>query len=146
MKVILLQDVAKIGRRFELVTVPDGYAMNMLIPKHMAEPATPQNIKRLSSQTAKAEAAEATVSADFDQAVVALEGKTISVAVELNDKGHMFEALKPATIVEALQEMGVTVPVERIQLDSPIKEAGDYKIALVAGAQSAPLSITVEKK
>ena len=47
MKVILLKDVAKIGRRFEIKEVPDGYALNKLIPKNMAQFATPENIKRI---------------------------------------------------------------------------------------------------
>ena len=57
MKVILLQDVAKIGKRFETVDVPDGYALNMLIPKRMAEPATPENLKRVDARRTKAAAA-----------------------------------------------------------------------------------------
>ena len=54
MKVILLQDVAKIGKRSDLVEVPDGYAMNQLIPKRMAETATAQNKKRIAKQQADA--------------------------------------------------------------------------------------------
>jgi ribosomal protein L9 len=47
MKVILLRDVAKIGKRFAIVDVPDGYALNKLIPSKDAEPATTNNIKRI---------------------------------------------------------------------------------------------------
>ena len=49
MKVILLKDVAKIGRRHEVAEVPDGYALNMLIPKGLAKAGTPENIKKLTS-------------------------------------------------------------------------------------------------
>ena len=56
MKVILLQDVAKIGRRFDIVEVPSGYGMNKLIPQGMAKPATPENVKAINAQSAKTEA------------------------------------------------------------------------------------------
>ncbi len=58
MQVILLQDVAKIGRRFDVVNVADGYGLNKLIPQGMAKPATPENIKKIKAQSASNEASQ----------------------------------------------------------------------------------------
>ena len=64
MKVILLRDVAKIGRRFEIVEVPDGYALNKLIPKKDAEAATPANVKRIQQNKDRTNANKAETAAD----------------------------------------------------------------------------------
>ena len=139
----MLQDVAKIGRRFEIVEVPNGYALNMLIPKGLAEAATPQNVKRLSAQNEKTAAADATALANLAEAVTALEGRTVPVAVELNEQGHMFAALKPAAVVEALKTEGVLINEADITIEEPIKEAGVHAVTLGTGEQAATLKIEV---
>lgn len=146
MKVILLQDVAKIGRRYEIVETPDGYAMNMLIPKGMAKPATPENVKQLSTQTEKIAAEQANATEAFGRAIEALEGKTVAVPAELNEQGHMFAALKAEEIVSALEAEGVHVESTQILFGDAIKEQGEHTIHLVQGDKKVPLTISVEAK
>jgi peptidylprolyl isomerase len=92
MKVILLQDVAKIGKRFEVANVPDGYALNQLIPKRMAEPATPANMKKIerrqAERTASAEASTARFAYDVDETndmnpIAVLETNMGTIEIEL---------------------------------------------------------------
>lgn len=143
MKVILLQDVAKVGRRFEVAEVPDGYAMNMLIPKGLAEAATPENLKKLKALTAKATAAGEATSAQFTEATTALKDSVILVKVELNEQGHMFEALKPVAVVEAAQAMGASIVESQVMFDMPIKEAGEHIIELQEGDEKVKVTINV---
>ena len=146
MKVILLQDVARIGKRFEIKEVPDGHALNMLIPKGMAEAATPESIKRVKARALKAEAEQATHDAAFAEVLGAADGTTVTVMVEANEQGHMFEALKAEAIVEALQASGVTIPAEQVMIESPIKEVGEHAVSIQSGDQSGTITVAVTAK
>lgn len=146
MKVILLQDVAKIGRRFSIAEVPDGYAMNQLIPKRMAEPATPANLKRIERRQAESTATEEAGQAAFETAKEALTGKVIAVVEEANEKGHLFKAVSEAEIVEAAQTAGVAVTTAMIRVPQPIKELGEHEIELVSGGNKTTFTIEVTKK
>ena len=93
MKIILLQDVAKIGRRHEVVQVPDGYALNQLIPRKMAQPATADNLKRIQKmQHDKAVSAQAGAD-NFMSAVQVLQATKLQVKAQANEQGHLFKAV-----------------------------------------------------
>lgn len=146
MKVILLQDVAKIGRRSELVEVPDGYALNQLIPKRMAEPATAANKKRIDRLQASAEANKAADEARFETAQKALSEKTIQIAADVNEQGHAFKAVNENDIAEAAQSVGIDIEAAMIVVGAPIKEVGEHKVELVRGNSKAEFTIEVIKK
>jgi len=146
MKVILLQDVAKIGKRSNLVEVPDGYALNHLIPKRMAEAATAQNKKRIEKLQAEAETNKEADKARFAAAQAALTAKTIQVSAEVNDKGHAFKAVSEQDIAEAAQAAGVDVEAAMLVVGTPIKEVGEHTVELVRGDNSATITIEVIKK
>lgn len=146
MKVILLQDVAKIGRRSELVEVPDGYALNQLIPKRMAEPATAANKKRIEKLQANAEASRAADQTRFETAQKSLNEKTIQIAADVNELGHAFKAVNETDIAEAAMVAGIDVDAAMIVVGAPIKEVGEHKVQLVRGDSKAEFTIEVIKK
>lgn len=146
MKVILLQDVAKIGKRSDLVEVPDGYALNQLIPKRMAEAATAQNKKRIEKLQAEAESNKEADRARFAAAQTALTDKMVQVPAEVNDKGHAFKAVSEQDIAEAAQAAGVDVEAAMLVVGEPIKEIGEHTIELVRGDDKATITIEVIKK
>lgn len=146
MKVILLQDVAKIGKRSDLVEVPDGYALNQLIPKRMAEAATKQNKKRIEKFQAQVESNQAADQARFTAAKEALTGMTVQVPAEVNDKGHAFKAVSEQDIAEAAQEAGIDVTAAMLVVGAPIKEVGEHIIQLARGENTVAITIEVIKK
>lgn len=146
MKVILLRDVAKIGRKAQVVDVPDGYARNQLIPKGMAELATPANLKRIERQNAIIAASEEAAQNRFSDALAVLKEKVVKVAIEVNEKGHAFKAVSEKEIAEAAKEAGAEIEKAMILLDSPIKEVGEHKVYLVSGSEKAEFNIEVIKK
>lgn len=146
MKVILLQDVAKIGKRSDLVDVPAGYAMNQLIPKRMAEAATDQNKKRIAKLQAETESNKEADRDRFAAAATALGEKTIQVAAEVNDKGHAFKAVSEQDIAEAAQAVGIDVEAAMLVVGEPIKDVGEHTIELVRGENKASITIEVIKK
>jgi len=146
MKVILLQDVAKIGRRSEVVEVPDGYAQNKLIPRGMAQPASAANMKRIERmQTASAASNEAE-SNKFHTAMAVLKDTVVKVSAELNEIGHTFKAVSEAEIVEAAKTAGAHIDVTMVSVNEPIKSAGEHTVMLASGSDKATFTIEVIKK
>lgn len=134
MKVILLKDVAKIGRKFDTVNVPDGFALNKLIPKNMAQQATPENLKRLQNLSAKLSEEKEREAESFKAVVDALKDIEVTIEVEANNEGRMFQALKPEAISEAIRgATGHAVGVEHIVMKVPIKTVGEHLIDITSG-------------
>jgi len=149
MKVILLKDVAKIGRRFEVVVVPDGFALNKLIPRKMAQAATAENLKRLQNVSSKqTEDKEQQISA-FKEALLLLEDTPVTMEVEANAEGRMFSALKAEAIAEAVHKASTelsSIGAEHIVLKTPIKSTGEHKIELVSGPVHGTLTLILTSK
>jgi large subunit ribosomal protein L9 len=142
MQVILKQDVAKLGRRYDVVEVPQGRALNMLIPQGLAMAATPENKKQLAAQSAKiAEERQAAAEA-FAATVAKLDGESVTVTATANKQGHLFEALKEEAVAEALSAKGVTVEVQQVLIAEPIKEVGTHDVSLSNGDER--ISVTLE--
>lgn len=146
MKVILLQDVAKIGRRFSVVEVPDGYAINQLIPKKMAEPATAVNLKKIEKRQADTTASKEANEARFDAAVAALTAEALLVAAEANEQEHLFQAVHEADVVTAAKEKGIDIDAAMLKIAAPIKSLGTHEIELVIGSKKKTITIEVVKK
>lgn len=144
MKVILLQDVARIGRRFEVKDVPDGHALNFLIPRNMAELATPENLKRVQARAAKQETDHANREEAFDAALAKLSETQVTLSAEANDQGHLFKGIKPADIVSALEAHSVTLTEDQIELPRPIKEVGTHTIVVHLGEKKGSFELVVQ--
>ena len=146
MKVILLQDVAKIGRRHQVVEVPNGYAMNQLIPSKKAEPATPANMKKISKVHADIAANTSTIEAEFKTAKDALAAEPLVIATDMNEQEHLFQAVNAADVVTAAAARGITLTPAMVVFPEVVKSAGEHTVTLQHGAHSAPFTISVVKK
>lgn len=137
MKVILTQDVARLGRQSEIKDVPSGHALNFLIPRKLAIPATPENLKRHESTMSKKANEKAEHVAALGNVFQALAGQTVTHKVSANEKGHLFSGVSVDTIVEILKEAGHVVDKNVIVLEHPIKELGKFPVVLKEGDQKA---------
>ncbi len=147
MKVILLKDVAKIGRRFDVVTVPDGFALNKLIPKNLAEGATPENLKRLQNLSAKVQKDRESEELSFNEALAKLKDTQVEIAVETNNEGRMFQALKADAIAEAVKAaIGYNLGAEHIIMKTPVKTSGEHEVELVSGKVHGVLRLNIISK
>ena len=132
MKVILLQDVAKVGKKFEVKEAADGYARNFLFARNLAKKATPEALKWLDMQkeliSTKAEE-ELKTTQDLASSLDDLE---VPLAVKVGEEGQLFESINAQKIAERLKEMVHEVKKSQIKLESPLKETGEFlvKIAL----------------
>ncbi|MCA9355858.1 50S ribosomal protein L9 [Candidatus Kaiserbacteria bacterium] len=146
MKVILLQDVAKIGRKSDLVVVPDGYALNKLIPMKMAEPATANNKKRIDKLHAEVELSKLADESHFTLALKALTETKLKIEADVNEKGHTFKAVNAQDVALAGKAIGVKIDSNMISFEAPIKEIGEHEVELVLGEKRGKFKIEVIKK
>lgn len=128
MKVILLKDVDKIGKKFDLKNVADGYARNFLFPNNLAKPATPQVIEWLKiQQEIQKKKSEEELKA-IESTASALDGSEIMIPVKIGDSGELFESITAQKITDKLNESGIGIKKNQILLDKPIKELGEYPV------------------
>ena len=145
MKIILLKDVAKLGKKLEVKTVSDGHALNLLIPQGLAIAATPEAITRTDRERA-AIATESKVQEELAaKNLKALEAVTLTITGKANDKGHLFSGLKAEDIAKALdKDAKVQIDPSFIKLAHPIKEVGESMIEVHAGGKSAKFKLVVK--
>lgn len=128
MKVILLEDVHKVGRRGEVRDVSDGYARNFLIPKKLALGATEGNLKNLDhiKKQAHAKAERATAEAEVVRARI--EALTYEERRQASEEGKLFGSVTSQDLVDFLDKHGVKLERRRVQLDEPIKTLGETTV------------------
>jgi large subunit ribosomal protein L9 len=146
MKVILLRDVAKIGRRFEIKEVPDGYALNRLIPQKDAEPATPANVKRVLERRKGNVRTEEGLLEDAKAVVASCTDTALSLVFEANEQGHLFQAVHAQDITARLKERGLKVEASQLSFSSPIKGVGEHTVVLKAAGKEFIIPFSVEAK
>jgi large subunit ribosomal protein L9 len=146
MKVILLRDVAKIGRRFEIVNVPDGYALNKLIPRKDAEPATPVNVKRVTQNKDRINANKALVSAELKEVVEKINKEPLVIIMDANEQGHLFQAVHAKDISKSAQEQKLNLTEDTILIIEPIKTTGEHKVFVKNQDQKLEITISVVAK
>lgn len=131
MQVILKQDVDKLGKRGDLVKVADGYARNYLIPRGLAEEATPGKIKKLEEIKKVEERRAQKMEEEAREKSKLLQGKQVTIRVSAGEKGKLFGSVTNAHISEAiLEQLGVEVDKRLIKMEEPIKELGLYPIKI----------------
>lgn len=130
MKVILLDDVAKVGRRGEVRDVSDGYARNFLIPKKLALNATAGNLRNLEHIKTQQEAKADRIKADAETTRTRIEGLSYQERRQASEEGKLFGSVTAQDIVDFLGTQGVKIERRRIQLDEPIKALGPTTVAI----------------
>jgi len=130
MKVILLQDIENLGKKYEVKEVKDGYARNFLIPKGLVKPATKQALKWLEIQKEiLAKKAEEELK-KIQETVSKIDGLEIIIPVKVGEKGELFEKITAQKIAEKIKEMGFEVKKNQIILENPIEALGEFPIKI----------------
>ena len=130
MRVILLQDVENLGKKYDIKEVKDGYARNFLIPKGLAKPATEEALKWLETQKeAEAKKAEEELKMVQERAT-AIDGQEVIIPVKIGEDGQLFESITSQKISEKLKELGFEIRKTQIDLLEPIKELGEFPVKI----------------
>ncbi len=145
MKVILLQDVKKIGKKNEVKEVPDGYANNFLIARKLAKPATKDAIAKLQKALGNKEVKKAIQNDLLVKNVQELKDKEITIETNVNSKGGLFKSIKPKDISDEIKkQFGFEISEDIIFVpEGQIKEVGQVNIKIEFGGikEEVPLSV-----
>lgn len=128
MKVILTADVEKLGHTGTVKNVSDGYARNFLIPRKLAQQATPEAIQWVEkTQEKRKQLREQQVQKLRDQAAK-MNGTALSFTRKVGDAGKLFGSVGKSDIVDSLKASGYVVDKNSIMLTAAIKEVGDSEV------------------
>ncbi len=148
MKIVLLEDIDKLGKKYEIKEVSDGYARNFLIPRGLAKLATAKNIKiakiKKEEELRKAEEQLRKV----QKMAAQIEGQEITISLKTGEKGQLFESVTSQMVSKKLAEMGFDIKKSQIEIPKPIKEIGEYpvKINFEHGLEAEIKVIVTEEK
>ena len=128
MKVILLQDVKKIGKKGEVINTSDGYARNYLFPRKLAQEATDANLHILNNKKENERKQKLAEIEAAQKVANELKGKEIKITTKLGEYGKLFGAITSKDIAsEIKKQIKVEVDKKKIVMDT-IKVSGTYEI------------------
>ncbi len=130
MRVILLKDVEKIGKKFDVKEVKDGYARNFLIAKGLAKQASPEALEWLELQK---EIQEKKAEEELKKVQEVASGMTdleVTITVKVGENDQLFESINAQKISEKLKEAGFDIKKTHIELPEPIKEIGEFPVKI----------------
>jgi large subunit ribosomal protein L9 len=144
MKIILLDDVAKVGRRGEVRDVSDGYARNFLIPKKLALTATSGNLKNLDVIKRQQDAKAVRIKTDAESLRARIEGLAYEEKRQAGEEGKLFGSVTSQDIAAFLDQHKLGIDRRRISLDEPIKTLGEHMVTVRLHTDvTAQLRVTV---
>ena len=146
MKVIFLQDVPRVGKKYDVKEVNDGYATNFLLPRKLAELATPKAVASLEIHK-KEIIVEREVQTDLlMRNLEEIKGKVIKIKGKANEKGSLFKAIhKKEIIIEMKKQNHADIDEEFIILEKPIKEIGEFEIPIEIKGVKSFFKLLIEK-
>ncbi len=145
MKVILLKDVRKVGKKFETKNVADGYALNFLIPQKLAEVSTAKSAKRFDALKKQDEATKKIQEDLLMKNLNSIKDIQIELTEKANDKGHLFKGIHKEEIIAAIKKQTqLDITPEYIVLEKPIKQVGESKIEAKVQDKSVTFTVIVK--
>jgi large subunit ribosomal protein L9 len=144
---ILLKDVDNLGERGTVVDVSKGYLRNFLIPRNLAQPATPASIEAARRAQEAAERAAAQAAERAREQADTLTKTVLTIPSQAGPDGRLYGSVTTSEIADAIRDArGLKVDKRKIQLDQPIRHVGTYlvQIELAEGATANVKTMVVE--
>ncbi len=130
MLVILLKDVDKVGKKFEVKEVKDGYARNFLIPQGLVKQATKEAITWLETQKETEEKKAEESLKKIQDVASAIDDQEVVIQVQVGGEDQLFESVTSQKISDKLKELGFDIKKSQIELSQPIKETGEFPVKI----------------
>ncbi|HZV46425.1 MAG TPA: 50S ribosomal protein L9 [Thermodesulfovibrionales bacterium] len=130
MKVILKEDIKKIGSMGQTVTVADGFARNYLVPKGLAVQANIKNMKSLEHAKKVIQEKAKKMKASVQDFADRLSKITLVIKAKAGEEGKLFGSVTTMDIAEQLKNEGIEIDKKKISLDEPIKRIGTYAVSV----------------
>ena len=132
MRVILLENINKLGNKGDLKEVADGYARNFLLPHNLAQLATPNLIEQWRQKQIKLEAEREQKHKELEGLQKKINGLELKLIIKTGESGKAFKGIGSDDISKALAEKGFDVPKTKIEFTT-VKEIGSYEALLSLG-------------
>ncbi len=144
MDILLLHDVATVGKKSDLLTVGNGFALNYLLPRRLAIVATP-TVRKLYAEAIKKRMEEKEQEKALQAGTAAaLAGKVITFTKKTTKTGKLYAAISEKAISEALKEQhNIEIPPEAITIPSQIKAIGTFTATMNLGTVDQSLIVTI---
>jgi large subunit ribosomal protein L9 len=127
MDIILLQDVEKVGDKYELVNVKDGFGRNYLIPQKLAVIANDSNKKRLAEMQRREEEHAEKRLEEFEEIAEKLKSTVLTIGAKTGTSGKIFGSVTNVQIAQALKEQeDIDIDRRKIELEEEVKALGTY--------------------
>jgi len=147
MKVILREDIDKLGKCGEVVRVKNGYGRNFLIARNLAVPATRGNLKAIDEIRNQKELRDRKNMKEAERVKVRIEKASCMAEVNVGEEDKVFGSVTASMISELLKNEGIDVDRRNIILEEPIKALGVFTVPVkVARDVVASLKLWVVKK
>jgi large subunit ribosomal protein L9 len=130
MKVILTEDIPKLGKTGDAVEVAEGYGRNYLVPQGKAFLATSKNVNALEHKRRLLKRKAESMRKEAEGRAEKIRGITVSLARKVVEEGKLYGSVTASDLLQALEERGVVLERKQIKLDEPIKALGEYKVAV----------------
>ncbi len=145
MKVILMKDAARLGRKYEIKDVADGFALNSLIPRGIAVPATSSYVKVVEAKKKQDVLMKEEFKKAFEYALSKLPGGMLHISGKANEKGHLFAGITKSQVIDEFKkETGVELSDEHFELEKSLKEVGEHPIEVKIEDKTYKLIVNVK--
>ena len=148
MRVILKQDVEKVGRRGDVINVSNGYGRNFLIPRKLALLAGSESMNAVKAQLEMKARSQARTEAELLELASHLDGREIILEARAGVKDRLYGSITAADIaVELENSTGLAIDKRKIELDDSIRQIGSYEVAIRLAKDIVPrIRVTVSEK
>ncbi|MEN9604429.1 MAG: ribosomal protein [Candidatus Parcubacteria bacterium] len=145
MKIVLLKDLHKVGRKYDVVDVADGFALNSLIPSKSAEAATASTIARYNKLREVEVAARAAIEEEVFSKLDVITGNTYEITAKANEQGHLFAAIHKDEIIAAVKaQAGINLDPSYLHLDAALKQVGTFEVPLKVRDQEKMITVEIK--
>jgi large subunit ribosomal protein L9 len=148
MQVILKQDVEKIGRRGDIIDVSRGYVRNFLVPRGLAEMATPGKLEEVHREMEETEERDRRMAERASDIAATLNKSVITIEARTGEDERLFGSVTAANIASAIERArDIRIDRRRVKLDEPIKSLGTHQVPVqVHGDVEASVKVIVVPK
>ena len=130
MKVILLQDVKKLGKKGEIVEVSEGYGRNFLLPRKAAAPATAENMNVAKAKAGSQARKEAMATDEARLMAAQLEKVEVTIPVKIGEGGKLFGSVTGKDVADALKKVNIEIDKRKIGIKGEVTGEGIYEAVI----------------
>lgn len=143
-KVLLRENIEKLGKRGDIVNVKAGFARNYLMPRQLAWAATKENLQRLEAEKRQYNLRQAKLKEERQEIAEKLKKTTLTLIVQATPEGQLYGSIQARQLVDAFKQQNIELPGDSILLEQPIKEIGVHKVKIRVHPEIPEVEVTIK--